>query len=92
MFSRKRRERRGNYSALMFSLMEIVVGFGALSVDVSLITMSELQVQATSDAAAHAAHSAKGGALDRATGWIPGAQGRRRTRPDHAVARAASAP
>lgn len=55
MFSRKRRERRGNYSALMFSLIEIVVGFGALSVDVSLITMSELQVQATADAAAHAA-------------------------------------
>lgn len=55
MFARKRRNRRGNYSALMFTLIEIVVGFGALSVDVSLITMSELQVQGTADAAAHAA-------------------------------------
>jgi Putative Tad-like Flp pilus-assembly len=55
MLARRRRDRRGNYSALMFTLLEIVVGFGALSVDVSLITMSELQAQATADAAAHAA-------------------------------------
>lgn len=55
MIARKRRDRRGNYSALMFSLLQVVVGFGALSVDISLITMADLQAQATSDAAAHAA-------------------------------------
>lgn len=50
-----RDERRGNYSMLMGSLLVVVVGFSAFSVDISLITMAELQVQSTTDAAAHAA-------------------------------------
>lgn len=47
--------RRGNYSMVMASLATVLVGFGALSVDLSVITMSQLQIQATADAAAHAA-------------------------------------
>ncbi|MEQ1507079.1 MAG: TadG family pilus assembly protein [Myxococcota bacterium] len=47
--------RRGNYSVLMGSMMFVVCGFGALGVDVSLITMADLQAQATADAASHAA-------------------------------------
>jgi Flp pilus assembly protein TadG len=50
-----RRQRRGNYSMLMGVMSLVVVGFGALAVDVSLITMAELQAQATADAASHAA-------------------------------------
>ncbi|MEQ1507888.1 MAG: TadG family pilus assembly protein [Myxococcota bacterium] len=50
-----RRARRGNYSMLMGTMLFVVVGFGALSVDISLITMGELQAQATADAASHAA-------------------------------------
>jgi hypothetical protein len=50
-----RRQRRGNYSMLMGVMSLVVIGFGAMAVDVSLITMAELQVQATADAAAHAA-------------------------------------
>jgi Flp pilus assembly protein TadG len=50
-----RRTRRGNYSMLMGVMSLVVVGFGALAVDISLITMAELQAQATSDAASHAA-------------------------------------
>ncbi|MEZ4239353.1 MAG: TadG family pilus assembly protein [Myxococcota bacterium] len=47
--------RRGNYSPMMGILIFVVIGFGALSVDVSLMTMANLQCQATADAAAHAA-------------------------------------
>jgi len=47
--------RRGNYSLIMGFVMTTVIGFGALSVDVSLITMAKLQAQATADGAAHAA-------------------------------------
>lgn len=47
--------RRGNYSLLMGVLSFLVIGFGALAVDISLITMAELQCQATADAASHAA-------------------------------------
>jgi hypothetical protein len=39
----------------MGSVVTLVIGFGALSVDVSLITMAKLQAQATADGAAHAA-------------------------------------
>jgi Flp pilus assembly protein TadG len=53
--SRARGARRGNYSLIMGFTLFSVVGFGALSVDVSLITMSKLQAQATADAASHAA-------------------------------------
>lgn len=51
----RRSERRGNYSLLMGLLVWIVVGFAAFSVDIALITMAELQAQATADAASHAA-------------------------------------
>ena len=50
-----RSERRGNYSMLMGLLVWIVIGFSAFSVDIALITMAELQAQATADAASHAA-------------------------------------
>jgi len=49
------RERRGNYAMLMGGLMFVIVGFAAFAVDIGLITMSELQAQATADAASHAA-------------------------------------
>jgi len=49
------RQRRGNYSLIMGSSIAIVIGFGALSVDISLITMAKLQAQATADGASHAA-------------------------------------
>jgi len=51
----KRSEKRGNYSLMMGGLMFVIVGFAAFSVDIGLITMSELQSQATADAASHAA-------------------------------------
>lgn len=51
----KRNQRRGNYSLLMGSMCFIVVGFAAFAVDIGLITMAELQAQATADAASHAA-------------------------------------
>jgi hypothetical protein len=51
----KRGERRGNYAMMMGGLMFIMVGFAAFAVDIGLITMSELQAQATADAASHAA-------------------------------------
>ncbi len=40
---------------LMGGLMFVIVGFAAFAVDIGLITMSELQAQATADAASHAA-------------------------------------
>jgi hypothetical protein len=51
----KRGERRGNYAMMMGGLLVVIVGFAAFSVDIGLITMSELQAQATADAASHAA-------------------------------------
>jgi hypothetical protein len=51
----KRGERRGNYAMMMGGLLFVIVGFAAFSVDIGLITMSELQAQATADAASHAA-------------------------------------
>src|SRR5688572_2793805 len=50
-----RGERRGNYAMMMGGLLFIIVGFAAFAVDIGLITMSELQAQATADAASHAA-------------------------------------
>ena len=50
-----RRGRRGNYSMIMGTVIFVILGFSALAVDISLITMSELQAQATADAASHAA-------------------------------------
>jgi hypothetical protein len=52
---RNRGARRGNYSLMMGGLMFVIVGFAAFAVDIGLITMSELQSQATADAASHAA-------------------------------------
>jgi len=51
----RRQDRRGNYAMLMGGLMFVIVGFAAFAVDIGLITMSELQAQATADAASHAA-------------------------------------
>src|SRR5262245_10019433 len=51
----KRREQRGNYALMMGGLLFVIVAFAAFSVDIGLITMSELQSQATADAASHAA-------------------------------------
>ncbi|MBX2803397.1 MAG: hypothetical protein KTR31_37295 [Myxococcales bacterium] len=48
-------QRRGNYSMLMGTSIFAVLGFSALAVDISLITMAEQQAQATADAASHAA-------------------------------------
>ncbi|MCA9493018.1 MAG: hypothetical protein KC621_23970 [Myxococcales bacterium] len=50
-----RSERRGNYAMLTGVLMTAIIGFSAFSVDISLITLAELQAQATADAASHAA-------------------------------------
>lgn len=46
---------RGSYALLSALLIASLMGLSAFSVDVSLITMSELQAQATADAASHAA-------------------------------------
>jgi hypothetical protein len=51
----RRVDRRGNYTILVGSLMFVVVGFAAFSVDIAMITMAELQAQAAADAASHAA-------------------------------------
>jgi hypothetical protein len=46
---------RGSYAVLSGVLIAPLVGLAAFSVDISLITMAELQAQATADAASHAA-------------------------------------
>lgn len=50
-----RDSRRGNYSMLMGVMIFVVLGFAAFAVDISLIATAEMQVQATADAASHAA-------------------------------------
>jgi Flp pilus assembly protein TadG len=50
-----RTNERGSYAVLSGVLIASLVGLAAFSVDISLITMAELQVQATADAASHAA-------------------------------------
>jgi hypothetical protein len=50
-----RSNERGSYALLSGILIASLVGLSAFSVDVSLITMAELQAQATADAASHAA-------------------------------------
>jgi hypothetical protein len=61
--------RRGNYSMTMGVLLPILIGFGALSVDISYINMARTQVQNVSDAASHAAYvgfrATPGGESDR---------------------------
>ena len=47
--------RRGNYSIIMGGTIITTLGFAALAVDISLITMAELQCQGAADAASHAA-------------------------------------
>jgi Flp pilus assembly protein TadG len=50
-----RSSQRGSYALLSSLLIVALVGLSAFSVDVALITMAELQAQATADAASHAA-------------------------------------
>lgn len=50
-----RANQRGSYALLSALLIATLVGLSAFSVDVSLITMAELQAQAAADAASHAA-------------------------------------
>ncbi|MCB9670326.1 MAG: hypothetical protein H6736_16515 [Alphaproteobacteria bacterium] len=50
-----RQNRRGNYMMTMGSFLPILIGFAALSVDISYINMAKIQAQHSADAAAHAA-------------------------------------
>lgn len=67
-----RSEQRGSYAMLTGLMIATLVGLSAFSVDVSLITMAELQAQSTADAASHAAlvayRTAGGGATGIAAG------------------------
>ncbi|MEN0063149.1 MAG: TadG family pilus assembly protein [Myxococcota bacterium] len=47
--------RRGNYTIFMGLVVLALLGFAALAIDSTMITMAELQAQATADAASHAA-------------------------------------
>jgi len=47
--------RRGNYTLFMGFAVLVVVGFAAIAVDISLISMGSMQSQAAADAASHAA-------------------------------------
>lgn len=49
------RNRRGNYMMTMGSFLPILIGFAALSIDISYVNMSRVQVQHVADAASHAA-------------------------------------
>lgn len=51
----ERANERGSYAMLSGIMISALVGLAAFSVDISLITMAELQAQATADAASHAA-------------------------------------
>jgi hypothetical protein len=53
--SSTRSKRTGNYSVLMVLLLTILMGFGALSMDVSLMRLGQSQAQDIADAVAHAA-------------------------------------
>ncbi|MEQ1565109.1 MAG: TadG family pilus assembly protein [Myxococcota bacterium] len=65
--------RRGNYSILFALTLVMVMGFGALSVDVSLMTMARLQAQAAADSASHAGLVTYLQAADVPTGETAGA-------------------
>ncbi|MEQ1565112.1 MAG: pilus assembly protein TadG-related protein, partial [Myxococcota bacterium] len=67
------RARRGNYSILFALTLVLVMGFGALSVDVSLMTMARLQAQAAADSASHAGLVTYLQAADVPTGETAGA-------------------
>jgi hypothetical protein len=73
-----RTNERGSYAILSGVLIAALVGLAAFSVDVSLITMAELQAQATADAASHAAlvafrvNSGNQAAGANAAAWIVG--------------------
>ncbi len=76
-----RANQRGSYAFLSGLMITTLVGLSAFSVDVSLITMAELQAQATADAASHAAlvayRTSGGAAAGQAAGlnaatWITG--------------------
>jgi len=53
--SKKTENRRGNYSILFTLLIPITFGFCALSVDLSYMQFTKLQIQHVADAASHAA-------------------------------------
>jgi hypothetical protein len=53
-----RNSRRGNYMMTMGIFMPVLIGFGALSVDISYINMARTQTQNVADAASHAAYVA----------------------------------
>jgi hypothetical protein len=50
-----RRQRRGSYNAMVSALLPLVIGFAALSVDVSWLRLADGQAQDVADAASHAA-------------------------------------
>lgn len=49
------KKRQGNYTVLMILMLSVLLGFGALSVDVSLMRLAQSEAQDIADAAAHAA-------------------------------------
>jgi Flp pilus assembly protein TadG len=53
--SMERFSRQGNYTVLMLLLLGILFGFGALSIDVSMMRLAKSQAQDVADAASHAA-------------------------------------
>jgi hypothetical protein len=50
-----RNHRRGNYMMTMGAFLPVLIGFAALSVDISYINMAHTQTQFAADAASHAA-------------------------------------
>ncbi len=50
-----RRQRRGSYNAMVGALLPLVIGFAALSVDISWLRLADGQAQDVADAASHAA-------------------------------------
>jgi hypothetical protein len=55
MTGRDRRARRGSYNAMVGALLPLVIGFAALSVDMSWVRLADGQSQDVADAASHAA-------------------------------------
>lgn len=50
-----RAQQGGNYSVMMVSMLTVLMGFGALAMDVSLMRLAQSEAQDVADAAAHAA-------------------------------------
>jgi len=66
--SATRNSRRGNYMMAMGVFLPVMVGFAALSVDISYINMARTQTQNVADAASHAAFVAYRATGNQATG------------------------